>query len=269
MYRGIITGLNEAFVIDNKVKTQIINEDPKYSELIKPFLIGKDVKRYQTLKSDTSLILMPKGWTNIHSGNAKNKWKWLKENYPTIANHLEPFSELAEKRFDKGDYWWELRSCEYYGEFEKQKIFYPDIAPRGYFTLDEAGNHYCANSCYFIANNQKYLLGLLNSKLITYYYSKSAALIRGGYLRFFTQDIEKLPIYIPDFDTLVDKARHDKMVALVTQMLDLNKKLQDARLDQEKTQFQRQIVATDAAIDALVYELYGLTAEEIKIVEGK
>jgi hypothetical protein len=65
-----------------------------------------------------------------------------------------------------------------------------------------------------------------------------------------------------------DKARHDRMVALVTQMLDLNKRLQDAKLEHEKTLLQRQIESTDAAIDALVYELYGLTEDEIKIVEG-
>jgi hypothetical protein len=71
-----------------------------------------------------------------------------------------------------------------------------------------------------------------------------------------------------NFADPVDKARHDRMVALVTQMLDLNKRLQDAKLEHEKTLLQRQVEATDAAIDTLVYELYGLTREEIAIVEG-
>ncbi|MDO8871305.1 MAG: hypothetical protein Q7V05_01040 [Methanoregula sp.] len=65
-----------------------------------------------------------------------------------------------------------------------------------------------------------------------------------------------------------DKARHDRMVALVTQMLDLNKRLQDATLDHEKTLLSRQVEVTDKVIDTLVYELYGLTKEEIAIVEG-
>ncbi|PKG31052.1 TaqI-like C-terminal specificity domain-containing protein, partial [Methanoregula sp.] len=159
--------------------------------------------------------------------------------------------------------------CEYYPEFEKVKIFYPDIAPKGYFTLDEIGNYYCANTGYFIVNNQKYLLGILNSRLITFYYSQLAALLRGGYLRFFTQDLAKIPIRTINFSDPADKSRHDRMVQLVTIMLDLNKKLQDARVDHDKTLLQRQIEATDGAIDALVYELYGLTAEEIKIVEGR
>ncbi len=77
------------------------------------------------------------------------------------------------------------------------------------------------------------------------------------------------PIRTINFSDPLDKARHDRMVALVTQMLDLNKKVQDARLEQEKTQLSRQIEAKDASIDKLVYELYGLTEEEIGIVEGQ
>jgi hypothetical protein len=71
-----------------------------------------------------------------------------------------------------------------------------------------------------------------------------------------------------NFADPADKTRHDRMVALVTQMLELNKKLQDATLDHEKTLLQRQVEAADGAIDNLVYELYGLTEEEIVIVEG-
>jgi len=80
---------------------------------------------------------------------------------------------------------------------------------------------------------------------------------------FFTPTIRTI-----NFSDPTDKARHDRTVALVTQMLDLNKRLQDARLEQEKTQLSRQIEATDASIDKLVYELYGLTGDEIAIVEG-
>ncbi|MCK9630365.1 MAG: Eco57I restriction-modification methylase domain-containing protein [Methanoregula sp.] len=268
IFFGIKTGLNDAFLIDEKLKNKLINEDLKYQPLIKPFLVGKDIKRYQPIYARQYLILLPKGWTNIQSGDIKNKWKWLKETYPAIANHLEPFTLQGENRSDKGDYWWELRTCDYYPEFEKQKIFYPDIAPKGYFTIDESASNYCANSCYFIGNNEKYLLGLLNSKLITFYYSKKSALLRGGYLRFFTQDIAKLPIRTINFADPSDKARHDRMVELVTKMLDLNKQVQDAKLEHEMTLLSRQVEATDAAIDALVYELYGLTEEEIKIVGG-
>jgi len=267
IFRGLITGLNEAFVINEKIKNQLIDADPKSATIIKPFLTGKDIKRYVPPEKGKNVILMPKGWTNKQSGNVKNKWKWFRENYPAIAQHLEPFNESAKIPCDKGDYWWELRACEYYDEFEKVKIFYPDIAPRGYFTLDETGKFFCANSGYFIVSNQKYLLGLLNSKLITFYYSKIAASLRGGYLRFFTQDIAKLPIYTIDFDKPDDKARHDRMVALVTEMLDLHKHLSHAKTDQEKRLITQEIESTDRQIDSLVYGLYGLTADEIAVIE--
>jgi len=85
---------------------------------------------------------------------------------------------------------------------------------------------------------------------------------------FFPRPLNYHPFRTINFSDPADNAHHDRMVALVTQMLDLNKKLQDARLEQEKTQLSRQIAATDGAIDKLVYELYGLTEEEIAIVEG-
>ena len=77
-----------------------------------------------------------------------------------------------------------------------------------------------------------------------------------------------LPLRTCNFFNLTIKARHDRMVALVSQMLDLNKRLQDARLEQEKTQLSWQIAATDTLIDQIVYNLYGLTEEDIAIVEG-
>jgi hypothetical protein len=84
---------------------------------------------------------------------------------------------------------------------------------------------------------------------------------------FLPQPLISHPFRIINFADPVDKVRHDRIVALVTQMLDLNKKLQDAKLNHEKTVLARQIEATDASIDKLVYELYGLTPEEIAIVE--
>ena len=92
--------------------------------------------------------------------------------------------------------------------------------------------------------------------------------MRGGFFRYFTQFITQLPIRPIDFADATDVVRHDRMVALVEAMLDLHRKLAAAVTDQEKTVLQRQIVATDRLIDRLVYELYGLTEEEIGIVEG-
>ena len=115
-------------------------------------------------------------------------------------------------------------------------------------------------------------MGILNSKLIWLFLKRTCSVLgdadKKGRLLQQKIYIEQIPIRTINFANPADKARHDRMVSLVTQMLDLNKKVQDARLEQEKTLLSRQIEATDAAIDKLVYELYGLTEEEIKVVEG-
>jgi len=267
IYYGIKTGLNKAFVIDELTKKKLIVEEPKSAEIIKPFLVGKDIKRYEVLDNQGKFLIFTRHGIDI-------------KQYPAILNYLKQFkSELMPRPSDwtgekwegrkPGAYeWYEVQdTIDYFAEFEKPKIFYPDIAPRGYFTLDENGSFYCANTGYFIVTGNKFLLGILNSKLITFYYSKIAALLRGGYLRFFTQDIAKLPIYVPDFDNPDDKVRHDRMVTLVTGMLDLHKHLSHAKTDQEKRLIQQEIDSTDKQIDSLVYGIYGLTVDEIAVVE--
>jgi hypothetical protein len=113
-----------------------------------------------------------------------------------------------------------------------------------------------------------YVLGLLNSQLLFNHLLGMGTLLRGGYVRFWTQYIEQLPIRTINFSDPADKARHDKMVTMVERMLDLNKRKAEAKDDSERERLQRVIDSTDRQIDALVYELYGLTPEEIAVVEN-
>ena len=264
---GIKTGLNKAFVIDTKTRNRLIKEDASSKKLIKPFLLGRDIKRYLPPENNHFLILMPKGWTNLNKGETRNGWRWLEQSYPAIARHLFSFKKEAEKRCDKGDYWWELRACDYYAEFEKPKMLLPDISLRGNFALDPDGKFYCANTAYIICSGDKYLLGILNSSLITFYYKSLSSTIRGGYLRFMFQYISLLPIREIDFANHEEKTKHDQMVALVEQIQDLNKKLAAAKTAHEKTVLQRQVAAADQRIDQCVFDLYDLTEAEIKIIQ--
>jgi hypothetical protein len=267
IFYGIRTGLNEAFVIDERVKKKLIEEDPKSAEIIKPFIVGKDVKRYEGPDNQGNFLIFTRHGVDIIR-------------YPAILKHLKQFKNelmprpsnwIGEKWYGgkPGAYeWYEVQdTIDYFTEFEKPKIIYPDIAPRGYFTLDINGSYYCGNTVCFLVTDQKFLLGILNSKLITFYYSKIAAMIRGEYLRFFNQLIAKLPIYTPDYDNPDDKARHDRIVTLVTEMLELHKYLSHAKTDREKRFIKQEIASTDRQIDSLVYGLYGLTADEITVVE--
>ena len=268
IFYGIKTGLNKAFVIDAETRERLIAEDPKSAELIKPFLAGRDVKRYGPLPSGRYLILIPKGFTYARMGKARDAWGWFQKAYSAVARHLAPFAEAAQKRYDKGDFWWELRACDYYEEFEKPKIILPDISLCGNFTLDDEGKFYSVNTTYIIPLGDKYLIGILNSLLTMFYYRHLSSSYRGGYLRFIYQYLVQLPIRTIDFSDPADVARHDRMVSLVERMLALHQELAAARTPTQKTMLQRQIEATDRQIDRLVYELYELTEEEIAIVEG-
>ncbi len=138
-------------------------------------------------------------------------------------------------------------------------------------TYDNSGI-FADTTAFILPTEDIYILGILNSKLIFEFYKRNSQVIgdadKGGRLRWKYQYIVQIPIRTINPNDPSDIARHDRMVALVRQMLDLNRKLQEARLEQERTMLSRQIEATDGAIDKLVYELYGLTEEEIAIVEG-
>ena len=268
IYYGIKTGLNEAFVIDSETRIHLIAEDPKSRELIKPFLFGRDIKRYTPSLSDRFLIF------TRHGVDIKQ--------YPAIESHLMEYKEQLMPRpkdWKGGEWkgrkpgaykWYEIQdTIDYYAEFEKPKIMYAEIATQGQFTID-LNNQYSDTTSYILGSDSLFLLGILNSKLFTFLFSKTSSEIRGGFFRWKRQYMYPLTIPQTDISNPADKARHDKMVSLVDQMLSLNKKqLPTVKTDHEKTALQRQIDATDKQIDGLVYELYGITEEEEKIIEGK
>lgn len=256
---GIKTGLNDAFIIDSATRNKIIESNPEAKEIIKPFLMGTDIRHYSLIPSKQFLIY------TYHGIDIKK--------YSGIIDYLSPFKEKLRNRATKQE-WYELQQPQFaFSKFmEMPKIIYPEIAKEPRFTLDTE-SYYINNKGFLIPYNDLYLLGLLNSKLIWFNLKKTCSCLgdpdKGGRLELRDTYLRELPIRTINFANPADKARYDKMVDLVTLMLDLNKKMRDAKLEQEKTQFQRLIVATDEDIDKLVYELYGLTPDEIKIVEGK
>ncbi len=267
IFYGIKTGLNKAFVIDRATKDRLLHEDPNCSDLIKPFLMGRDIVRYSIPRDDRFLILIPKGWTNERTKGERNKWKWLKENYPAIAEHLEPYAKEGELRYDKGNYWWELRACEYYSAFKKPKIIIPAIVKSASYLIDRSG-YYSNDKTSIIPLNDLYLLGILNSKVSDFVLHSIASTKQGGYFEYKPMYISKIPIHPIDPSSPDDVAKHDRMVGHVERMLDLHRRLPAASADHEKSLLERQIEATDRQIDALVYDLYGLIDDEIRIVEA-
>jgi hypothetical protein len=175
IFYGIKTGLNEAFEIGQAERKRMISEVHACADLIKPFLGGQDIRRYCTRDTGRFLIVIPAGWTRRQVGAAapseREAWNWLKKEYSCVARHLEPFADAARKRQDKGEFWWELRPCEYYNVLNGAKIVYPDITKGPRFFLDTAGV-YIANTAYCLGSDDLYLLGILNSKLFWFMIGK-------------------------------------------------------------------------------------------------
>jgi len=162
--------------------------------------------------------------------------------------------------------WFEIQdTIAYYTEFQRPKIIIPAIVKKASYTFDESG-FYSNDKTTIIPANDMYLLGLLNSWLLDFVLHSVASTKQGGYFEYKPMYVRQLPIRTINFTDSADKAGHDKIVKLVEQMLDLNKQLVEVKDPQTKTVLQRQIETTDRQIDHLVYELYGLTEDEIKIV---
>lgn len=213
---GIKTGLNTAFIIDSATRKRLILEDPRSEEILKPIIIGDDIRNYAINYRDRYLV-----WTYIGIEI---------ENYPAVKKHLDSFKDELERRCDKGNFYYELRACDYYSAFANPKIVYPDISKESRMALDRDGI-FLANTAYFIPIDDLYLLSLLNSRLLLYYYRRTATVLgdaeKGGRMRWFSQDLIRLPIRRISFTTpaperarlvaelqqLYDEGKHDGILA--------------------------------------------------------
>lgn len=157
-----------------------------------------------------------------------------------------------------------------------EKLCVPRLVDKLYAAYDSTGTHFLDNvdvgGITLKPDHEyqglPYLLGHLNSSLLRWFFPFVSTPFRGGWLSANRQFLSQLPIRPINFSDPVDKASHDRMVQMVDQMLALHKQLAAAKTGHDKTLIQRQIDATDRQIDRLVYELYGLTEEEVRIVEG-
>ena len=181
-YYGLKTGLSEAFLISAETYKTIVSKDEKAKEHIFPFLQGRHVRPYAEVEAVSYLILFEKGWTQRKQSfeNEIDAWNSLKANYPSIAEWLEPFAEKGRNRTDKGDFWWELRACDYYDKFSKPKIMYQKFQVKPCFVYVEE-ELFCNDSMWFISTESKALLAILNSKMGWWLITKYCSQIQNGY----------------------------------------------------------------------------------------
>ena len=252
IYRGIITGCNEAFIVDKKRREELVAQDPKSAEIIKPLLRGRDVGRYYT-ESAKSYILATGYDIDIP------------KRYPAIYNHLKNIGTQIESgkiktkgkglfnRDDQGANWWNLRACAYYSEFDEEKIVYPETTHSANFFYD-SGEFFLDKTCFMITRSDlKILMGLLSSTLVTFAYKRycSGTVLGAKGYQYNKHALEKLPV------VKIPASQQQSFITLVDQILDA-----------KQTDPDSDVSVLENEIDRVVYSLYGLTAEEIAIVEG-
>jgi hypothetical protein len=255
--RGILTGFNEAFIIDQATRDLLIAEDASSTEIVKPFLVGEDIKRYSIDFKERYLIFTRRG-TDI------TKYKAIERYLARYRAELEPrplnWNDKTQGQWPgrkPGPYkWYEIQdNIAYYADFEKPKIIYPDIAERCKFAFDP-DSHYSINTTYMrpIEKSHHYLVALLNSSLIEFYYRTISASIRGGYLRFFSQYVNLIPIRRINFVTSESERAYyrDKARLLYQQCLQEQGK-PDCVLGFVNHHLTRQPEASDVVHDLLAF----------------
>ena len=252
-YIGMITGYNDAFIIDTATRQRLIAEDAKSGEVIKPLFRGRALRKWQTPASDLYLIAI--------ASSANREWPWsmaedseaeriFAEAYPAIYQHLLVHREKLIPRDNQGKFYWELRACAYYADFEKSKIVYRRIAKSLEASYDTMGT-FGIGTIYFIPTADLSLLAILNSTLFDWYakhkfYAHNDPWAGGG-LEFLTQYMENAPI----------ADRNSEQKAQLTRWVE-----QILAAPAGET-----VPALEHAIDELVYEIYGLTDAEIALIQ--
>ncbi|MBK6327420.1 MAG: Eco57I restriction-modification methylase domain-containing protein [Chloroflexi bacterium] len=195
-YRGILTGLNEAFVVDRATRDRLIAEHPSSAELLKPYLRGQDIKKWQPGFDDQYLIRIESSANKKHPWSNKSEEeaeRIFAETYPAIYAFFQPLRSKLINRFDQGQYFWELRACAYWGEFSHTKIIYQEIATYQAFAFDDSGFH-SNNKTFLIPEASKVLIALLNSKVVWFFLDKITSKLQGGAYAMQMPYVSQIPI---------------------------------------------------------------------------
>lgn len=256
--RGLLTGFNEAFYIDEEKREFLLSCHPELDKLIKPLLRGRDVDRFIYRFEKNYLILIPSGWTDENRGNQSGE-TYIRNTFPQLIEHFERvqqnFIETNTRknvkglyeRTDQGKYWWELRDCSYLNEFEREKIIWLVLTDRAKFCIDKS-NHYTNNATFIITgDNLKYILAVLNSRVSEWYYDKITNSSGVGTNKWEKVYIEQIPI--PE----IPKAEMNPFEILVDYITFIKK--YSERIS-PYTPNDHMAANFEELVDACVYELY-------------
>jgi len=274
--RGSSSGSDEIFMLRKDGNSFLTRQGDNVEiepEILRIPIFATDFGRYEFGPSGNEFIIFPyRVENNAYYLIPESEFK---QKYPKAYKYLASRKKMLDERKQYRD-WYSFSAPRNLDVHENAQILVPLLADKGsYCRLSDNSSNYClmASGGFSITVNPScglslnYVLGLLNSKLLFWRLRSISNIFRGGWITCTKQYVETLPIRTINFSDPAEKATHDKMVLLVERMLALHRR--SARTPQEKEMTQREIESTDGQIDRLVYELYGLTEEEIKIVEGK
>ena len=242
IYRGILTGFNDAFIISSEKRDEILcncisdEERSRTAEIIRPILRGRDIKRFEYDWPNLWLI-------NVHNGVKGRFPRIMIENYPAIKRHLDSFGDKLTKRADQGDTPYNLRNCAYLEDFSKPKILWKRIGSILRFSYDVNGCFGLDSTCFLTGKHVEYLTCVLNSQMGRYLL-QNAPKTGTGDLLISVQAVEPIRIPLPDDTT--DKRFKD----LLQNLKEFNSADFQAKIDNE------------------VWHLYRLTTEEIHYISS-
>lgn len=194
---GIKTGLNEAFLVDDETAMSLVERDRDAALLVRRSVVGRDIDRWHAAWAGRSMITIAssrnRDWPWSDAENEESAERIFASTYPTLHAHLKPFEASLKKRQDRGVYWWELRSCAYWGALSKPKIFYQDIMWQPSFAIDRDGLA-CNNSVYFLPTDDEWIVSVLNSSVGWWYAWRKAVHGKDEALRYFTEFLVDFPI---------------------------------------------------------------------------
>jgi len=269
VHDGIRIATNDPFVIDGSLAREWIRRDPRCKSLLRPIITADGSGRCRAGPAERFLILIPRGWSAAHPAAAKKPWQWFRHRHPFIARHLTLHAEVLKGRAGPDDLWWETD----YGEFwekSRKKILFPALFDRPGFQFD-TGRGIGDETMLALPSAGLYLACILNSRLMAFIFAQSVRqpgpYKNGPDKKFSWEELRQLPIRIPDLDNAEDQARYVRLEKFVQKRMESEKNFLNAATDPERDALQKKIRATDRQIDALIYELYGLTAEEIAVIE--
>jgi len=237
---GVKTGLNEAFIIDGAKRAELIAADPKSAEIIRPILRGKDIKRYSYDFADQWLIA-------AHNGNKdKDIFRIDVKKYPAVKKHLDNFFQKIEKRQDKGDTPYNLRSCAYWEDFSKQKIVWGNLCLKAQYSFVKEEFYINAPSP-MIVPGSLYLLAVMNSKIADFYIRSLGVTRNGGYFEYKPMFVEKLPI------PLLSNDNQKNIINIVKKIISAKENGMDT-------------FELETLIESILYSIFNFTKNEIQLL---